>query len=326
MNKIQLSSHRNTVLKKRILNSAVYILMAIVIVTYASLTPLFLSASNLKSLFVNSSSLLVAATGITFILLVAEIDLSIGSIAAISGALWVVAISRWEINPVLATLLALLAGLLLGGFNAFLVVVLKINSFLATLGMQIFLRGFVYILTGGAQILVPSPVKSVLTAPKFFGLPLLIILSIFLLLAMAAVYRWTSFGRKLQAVGCNRQAAGKIGIHVDGIRAAAFIICGLLAAIAGICQAANVGIIRPDNLGNGLEFLAITAAVLGGTSLLGGSGSFVPGTLVGVLFLMCIENGLGLLGANPYAYPIVRGAVIFLAMFSDSLKHSLSEV
>lgn len=316
---------QRTLVKKRILDSAVYLLMAAVIVVYASLTPLFLSASNIKSLLANSSALLVAATGITFILLVAEIDLSIGSIAAIAGALWVVSMSRWGFSPAAATALALAAGTALGVCNALLIVGLGINSFLATLGMQIFLRGFVYLLTGGSQILVPSAVKAVLNAPRVAGLSLLVLLSVVLTIAMALLYRRTAFGRKLQAVGCNRAAAAKVGIHVWKIRAAAFVICGLFAALAGIFQVVNVGIVRPDNVGDGLEFLAITAAVLGGTSLLGGSGSFVPGTLVGVLFLMCIENGLGLLGANPYAYPIVRGAVIFLAMFSDSLKRSLSD-
>lgn len=314
-------------IKKLALDYAVYVLIIAVVIVYSSLTPLFLSVTNIKALFTNSSALMVAAVGMTFVLLIAEIDLSVGSVAGVAGAVWIMFMARQGLGMGIgvATAAAIATGVIIGAFNGFLVVGLKINSFLATLGMQIFLRGFVYIITGGSQVLVPKAAKAVIGTQIFGGISPLVILSVLICVAMMLVYKFTGFGRKVQAVGCNRPAAAKVGIKVDKVRFMVFVLCGLFAAVAGIFQVSNVGMVNPSNVGDGLEFLAITAAVLGGTSLLGGVGTFVPGTLVGVLFLMCIENGLGLLGANPYLYPIVRGVVIYLAMLSDSLKRSIGK-
>ena len=309
--------------KKLLLESAVYVLMFLVVIVYTSLTPLFLSPNNLKALFTNSSPLLVAAVGISFVLLIAEIDLSIGSVAGVVGAAWLIMQMKLKLSMPAATLMAILLGVFLGGLNAFMIVKLKINSFLATLGMQIFLRGIIYLTLGGSQVAVPKSIKSVFTPERFGGISPLIILSIFIAIVMMLLYKYTSFGRKVQAVGCNAAAAKKIGVGVPFIKAMVFMLCAVLAGIAGIFQVENVGIASPSAVGLNMEFMAITASVLGGVSLFGGLGSIIPGTLVGVIFLMSIENGLGLLGASPYAYPVIRGAVIFLAMFSDSLKRTI---
>ncbi len=308
--------------KRFILKYALYFLIGVVFIVYANMTPLFLSMRNIRDLLANSSPLLVAAIGMTFVLLIAEIDLSIGSIAGVAAAVWVVMTNYWKIPIPLATVLALVCGGLLGAANAFLIVKLNINSFMATLGMQIFLRGVVYLAVDGRQILIGRGVKSIL-ASKIYGFSPLVIISIALALLMMLVYRYTAFGRKVQAVGCNKPATIKVGINPKRITAEVFIIMGVFAALAGMMQAANVGILNPSNVGDGMEFLAITASVLGGTSLLGGIGTIVPGALVGVVFLMSIENGLGLLGANPYSYPVIRGVIIYFAMLSDSLKRSV---
>jgi ribose transport system permease protein len=191
--------------------------------------------------------------------------------------------------------------------------------------MQIFLRGFVFIFTNGAQILMTDAVKQANSAMKsaLFGLSPLLVFGLLIAIGMMIVYRYTAFGRKVQAVGCNKSASVKLGINVNMITALCFIICGALAGVAGILTATNVGMVHPSNIGSGMEFLAITACVLGGTSLLGGTGTIIPGTLIGVIFLNSIENGLGLLGASAYAYPVVRGLVIYLAMLTDSFKHSM---
>lgn len=305
------------------LNYALYILIGVVIVIYAVLSPVFLSAANIKGLLANSSALLVVATGMTFVLLIAEIDLSVGSIAGVSGAVWLVAMTEWGWPILPALLLAVAVAGVIGCANALLIVKLKINSFLVTLGMQILLRGFIFITVSGNQILVPKNVKEVLNTDIFGGFSPLVIISIGLVVLMAILYKYTSFGRKVQAVGCNKNAAAKVGISVHGVCFSVFVLSGLFAGLAGILQVSNLGMINAAYVGLNLEFLAITAVVLGGTSLFGGRGTFVPGTLIGVIFLMSIENGLGILGANPYIYPLVRGIVIYLAMFTDSLKRSI---
>jgi len=310
---------------KFLVNYALYMLIIALVIVYASLTPLFLSGQNIVSLLTNSAPLLVAAVGMTLILIIAEIDLSIGSIAGVVASVWILMLTQSEMNIVLATVIAIAVGAVIGALNAVLIVGLKINSFLATLGMQIFLRGFVFIFTNGAQILMTDAVKQANAAMKsaLFGLSPLLVFGLLIAIGMMIVYRYTAFGRKVQAVGCNRSASVKLGINVNMVTALCFIICGALAGVAGILTATNVGMVHPSNIGSGMEFLAITACVLGGTSLLGGTGTIIPGTLIGVIFLNSIENGLGLLGASAYAYPVVRGLVIYLAMLTDSFKHSM---
>lgn len=311
-------------IRKFALKYALYVLIGIVFIVYANLTPLFLSMRNIRDLLANSSPLLVAAIGMTFVLLIAEIDLSIGSVAGVAAALWVVMTNYWKLPLPLATVLALAAGGVVGGINAFLIVKMGINSFMATLGTQIFLRGIVFLAASGRQILINREVKSILAA-KVYGFSPLVLISIALAVLMMLVYRYTAFGRRVQAVGCNKPATIKVGINPKRVTAQVFVLMGVLAALAGLMQAANVGIMNPSNVGDGMEFLAITSSVLGGTSLLGGIGTIIPGALVGVIFLMSIENGLGLLGANPYSYPVIRGVIIYFAMLSDSLKRSIGK-
>lgn len=309
--------------KKFFVNYALYMLIGAIIIIYAVLSPVFVSVSNIKELLTNSSPLLVCAIGMTFVLLIAEIDLSVGSIAGFAGALWLVAAVNWGLPAPLATIIGIAGGVGIGMANAALIAVLRINSFLVTLGMQVLVRGMVYLVSKGEQILTTDEIKAAVNTQAFGGLSILVVISIGLAIAMMLIYRYTAFGRRIQAVGCNKAAASKVGINVRKTYASVFIMSGLFAGIAGIMQVGNLGMVNAAYVGNNMEFLAITAAVLGGTSLFGGVGSVLPGTLIGVLFLMSIENGLGILGANPYIYPIVRGTVIYLAMFTDSLKRSI---
>ena len=306
--------------KKFFVNYALYILIIALVVIYATTTQgKFVSATNLSLLITNASYLLVAAVGMTFVLFIAEIDLSIGSIGGLAAAIWIMAVSAWGFPLWLATLLGLATGAIIGCVNGFLIVTLKINSFLATLGMQIFLRGFIYITVDGNQVIMTDEIRAFINA-RLLGLSPILWIGIILAIIMMLVHKYTAFGRKVQAVGCNKKAADKVGISSRKITFAVFVLCGFFAGIAGILQACTVGMVNPATIGSNLEFLAITASVLGGTSLLGGVGSVIPGTLIGVIFLQSIENGLGLLGVNTYAFPIVRGIVIYLAMVTDSLK------
>jgi ribose transport system permease protein len=308
---------------KFLVNYAQYGLIGAVIIVYSILSPVFISTSNIRELLAISSPLLVCAVGMTFVLLIAEIDLSVGSIAGVSGALWVVCVVNYGMSVAAGAAIGVLGGVVMGAANAFLVVKLKINSFLVTLGTQVFGRGLIFFIASGEQILTTDEMKRMVYQDAFGGIPILVVLSVGIAIVMALVYKYTSFGRRLQAVGCDRAAAAKIGVAVDRVRFSVFIIAGFFAAIAGLMQVGNIGMLNPVYVGNNMEFLAITAAVLGGASLFGGVGTIVPGTLIGVIFTMSIENGLGILGANPYIYPVVRGSVIYLAMFTDSLKRSI---
>lgn len=325
-NSLQSGGLNSAKIKSFFVSYALYILILFLFALYNWLTPLFLSAQNIQSLFTNSSALLVAACGMMFVLLIGEIDLSIGSIAGVSAAVWIALITNWSVPVIGAFFIAIVCAVIMGAFNAFLIYRLNISSFLATLGMQIFWRGFVYIMTDGAQILMTTEIKELnSTLKEFFGgFSPLLVFSVLLCLLGMVLFRYTAFGRKLQAVGCNRVAAKNVGVNVKWTSTYVYMLCAMFAGIAGIFQCTNVGMVNPSNVGNGLEFLAITACVLGGASLAGGVGTVFPGALIGVIFLNSIENGLGLLGANAYIYPVVRGAVIYLAMVSDSLKRATS--
>ena len=308
-------------MKKFCASYALYALVIVLLIVYSVLSPSFMTVSNIGGLLINSSPLLIVAVGMTFVLLTGEIDLSVGSIMSACAMVWMVCITKVQMPIWASTVITILLGLSFGAINAFLICRLKINSFLVTLGVQTLLRGVTYLIDQ-SRILTTEPIKMFVNA-KIFGVPSLVFISVSLAVVMMLVYKFSPFGRKVQAVGCNRGAAAKVGIYVSGTTAITFMISGTLAALAGIIQVSNVGMAIPADIGNGMEFLAITAVVLGGTSLFGGVGTIIPGTLIGVYFYQAIENGLGVLGVTPYLYPVVKGLVIYFAMVTDSLKRSI---
>lgn len=317
-----METKKQTNVKNFLIKYALFILILSLWVVYGVKSPYFFTVKNFKSLLVNATPLLIYAAGMTYILILGEIDLSIGSIGAVSGAVWILSMTQMNLPLPVAFLISILVGAVCGTLNAILIVKLRINAFMVTLGMQFLLRGLCYFVVSGEQILTPEPVHDfakmrILTiSPVFY-------IGILTAAVMMAVYKYTSYGRKVQACGCNKHAAKMVGVNVNRTRFVSFVLCGALAGFAGAFQVVNIGMVNPNSLGDGSEFLAITACVLGGTSLLGGVGSIIPGTLIGVIFYYSIENGLGLMGANVYVYPIVRGMVIFLAMVTDSLKRSI---
>lgn len=313
---------RKVSIKGFFIKYALFILILVLWCFYGVKSPYFFTVKNARSLLVNAAPLLVYAAGMTFILILGEIDLSVGSVGAVSAAVWILSMTKLNIPLWMAFILAIITGAVCGTITGLLVTKLKINAFMVTLGMQFLLRGICYYAADGAQILTPDSVHEFVRI-KPLKISILVYISLLVAAAMALLYRYTAYGRKLQACGCNKKAAETVGINVTRTKFIAFIICGALAGLAGTLQCTNVGMLIPGSIGDGSEFLAITACVLGGTSLAGGIGSIIPGTLIGVIFYYSIENGLGLLGANVYLYPIVRGIVIYLAMVTDSLKRAV---
>ncbi len=314
---------KTVTIKNFLIKYALFLLIILLWCVYGANSPYFFTAKNVRSLLMNAAPLLVYATGMTYILVLGEIDLSIGSVGAVAAAVWIISMTEYQVSLPVAFLLAMGTGMICGMITGTLVVKLKINAFMVSLGMQFLLRGICYFLANGEQILTPECVHR-FAKFRIFRISPLVYISLLIAVVMALIYRYTSYGRKVQACGCNRKAAQTVGINVGRTKWIAFVLSGTLAGIAGAFQCINVGMLLPNSIGSGSEFLAITACVLGGTSLAGGVGSIVPGTLIGVIFYYSIENGLGLLGANVYLYPIVRGIVIYLAMVTDSLKRSVS--
>jgi ribose transport system permease protein len=161
-----------------------------------------------------------------------------------------------------------------------------------------------------------------LAAAKLLGIPLPVVVLVVVLLAGQWVLSRTRFGRHVYAVGHDPAAARKAGINVNGVLLVVYVLSGLCAAVGGLVALAQLGAVSPT-FGREREFDAIAAAVLGGASLFGGRGNVLPGVLVGAVTIQAVYNGLNLLNANPYAYPVITGGVVFVAILADGVRNRL---
>jgi len=303
-----------------VLNNASVVLFVVVLTAFGLLSPKFLTAPNLVNILIQSSSTAIVAIGMTFVLLTAGVDLSVGAImfvaAAVAGKMVLGGAPLW-----LALVVILLIGLVSGVINAFFITQLRIIAFVVTLATLYLGRGFALWFTETRAMNLP-PSFLALGTDKLLGVPLPIVIFVFVLATAHLVLTHTPFGRQIYAVGQDLEAARKAGIRTDRILASVYVISGLCAAIGGILSLAQLGAVSPT-FGSNKEFTAIAAAVLGGTSLFGGRGQVFPGTVLGAVLIQSVENGLVILNADPYLYPLVTSAIIFVAVLTDSLRSAL---
>jgi ribose transport system permease protein len=294
-------------------------LLILVVAGFSSLSPRFLELPNLVNIVVQSASLGILATGMTFVLLTAGIDLSVGSLMFVSAALAGKLVVAGHPLP-LALAVVIVAGLAGGALNGLAVTRLGIKPFVVTLSTLYIGRGFALWLTETRALNLPESLLAVGSA-RLVGVPVPVLaLGTVLVLAHLTLQR-TPFGRHLYAVGADPEAARRAGLPVRRLTLAAYGICGVLAALGGAVAVAQLGAVSPT-FGRDREFAAISAAVLGGVSLFGGRGSVLPGVLLGALLMQTVENGLVIVNADPYLYPMVMATVIFVAVLLDSLKAS----
>jgi len=279
----------------------------------------FLTWLTLRTVANQVPELVVAAIGLTFVVVTGGIDLSVGSVLALSGAALGVSLLRLELGMALALPLALTVGLAAGLVNGWLSVRLGVPSFLATLGMLEMARGGTYLLTH-SQTQYVGPRLERLAEASLFGLSLPFLLAMLLVVLGEVVLRRTVFGRHAVAVGANEVAVRFSGVDPRPVRLRAFALSGLLAAVAGVINAARLGAADP-NAGVGFELQAIAAVVVGGTSLSGGRGS-VAGSFLGVLVIAVLGAGLAQAGAQEPTKRLVTGAVIVVAVLADRLRGS----
>jgi ribose/xylose/arabinose/galactoside ABC-type transport system permease subunit len=277
----------------------------------ALLSPAFLTLFNLQVVLASTAPLLILATGASLVILTGRIDISGGSVMFLAGGLFVV-LQELGAPQSLAILAAMGAGAAIGALNGLLVAWLGLSSLLATLGMMLIVRGLGLNVIGGKQHAL-TPAAEALRDINVAGFPGYVLLALAVVTAAQIVLSRTLAGRRLVAVGSAERAAAKLGIPVGLYVGTAFVLAGGLAALAGIVSTLNLGGVQ-TYLGKGEEFVAIAAAVVGGISLFGGRGSLVPGLLLGVLFLVIIENALNLAGVSPFAFPFVTGLLILGAM------------
>ena len=284
------------------------------LVVLAVLKPNFLSAANLLNVVRQVSINGILAVGVTVVLLTGGVDLSLGSVVAVSGVV-AAHLAHPGGYPLLVPIAAgLLAGAACGAVNGAVVTRCGVPSFIATLGMMTAARGLALVLSDGRPVSNMSPALTRL-AGDVAGVPI----PALILAAVAVAVAWTlknvRWGRYLYAVGGNAQAARAAGIRVRGVAFLAYALCGALAGLAGVVLASRITTGQP-NAGVGYELDAIAAVVIGGTRLSGGVGG-VGGTLLGVLLMGVIGNGLDLLNVPSYYQQIVKGLIIVGAVWFD---------
>jgi len=301
-----------------VLSYGFYIVLFLVFIYFSVFTRNFLTISNIINLMNASAPLLIVTSGLALVIMTRKLDISIGSISFVTTAIGSAFMVRHDVPPAIALLMIIAAGMMFGALNGFIIVILNVNSFIATLGTMFALRGLALQVTKGRIISAPEILNNI-GKIKIGPIYLNILISFAFILFIHLIHVHTRFGRYIIAIGNEPEVALKMGIRVERITFTTFVLSGLLASISGIISMLQLGGVT-SFMGIGLEFTGIASIVIGGISLFGGEGSIIPGLLSGVYTLSIIENGLNLAGASPYIYPFVRGGIIFIAMYADSLR------
>lgn len=325
---VQSSRAQGVPLRSRLLGAretGVFLALVVMCAFLAVTTESFLTLGNLLNVGRQVSLLRIMAIGMTFVLISGEIDLSIGSTYALSGlGAGILITSGWPLMPALAAGLAL--GLIVGLVNGLLSTHGRLPSLIATLGMMSVIRGIALLMTNGEPVTVnvrngadPAVLQTFLALGQGKLANLVPMQLVFFVLV--AVLGWvllsrTSFGFRIFAVGGSPKAARVSGINVNAVKIWAFVVMGMLAALAGILSMAFLPSGQAGRTGIGLELDVIAAVVVGGASLAGGSGSIL-GTVLGVLIIGVLRNGLVLSGVSPFTQEVMIGLVIIVAVAID---------
>ena len=302
------------------LQNAPLILFAVLIVVFGLMSDRFLTPVNFVNIFNQASHIAIIAIGMTFVLLIAGIDLSVGANMYLSAV--ILGVFFAGLPPYLAFPLVAVMGLAFGALNAAVITQLRVAAFITTLSTLFIGRGIALYFSGNKM--VPFS-KSVLAFGRtsYLGVPSAIWVFAAVLIVALIVLRMTTFGRQVYAIGADPDAAAKAGINVKRVVFSVYCICGICAAIGGLVSGSQVAV-ASSTFGFQKEFPVIAAAVLGGTSLFGGRGGVI-GTVFGAALIQTVENGLVMTNANPYIYPLVVSAIIFIAVFTDSSRTTVLE-
>ncbi len=293
-------------------NWFVYIMLVVLIIAFSLLSENFFTLDNFETILRQIAITAVIAFGMTFVITTANIDLSAGSVVGLTGIVVGFTLQA-GLGIFLATVFALATGLAVGVLNGILVAKAKIPSFLVTLGMQGIVRGIAMTVTETKPVVVNNEEFVQLWGNgTIAGLPSSVFWMILLFVISIILLNHTSFGSAVKAVGGNKVAAQYSGIKTDKIIILVYVLVGVFSAVAGLMMTARLSNARPE-IGAGVEMDAITAVILGGTSLYGGKGKIVN-TIVGCLIIMIIGNGLVILGVSSQIQMIVKGAIIIMAV------------
>jgi ribose/xylose/arabinose/galactoside ABC-type transport system permease subunit len=304
-------------LLKFIFDQRILLVLIILCVVIGYFIPSFLTTRNILNVMRQVSITGIVAVGITFVIITGGIDISVGSIVALSGVVAAMSLKAgYGVAP--SILFALLAGVAAGLLNGTLISYGKIMPFVATLGTMSVIRGFTLIIVNGQAIWeLPEEFLNIGTGYAL-GIPIPVIITLLIYLGGQILLKRFTYGRYTLAVGGDEESARLSGVAVRRIKLLTYVLCGLLSAVAGVILAARLGSGQPST-GVGYELIAIAAAVIGGNSLSGGRGT-VFGTLIGALILGVVGNALNLWGVAGFYQIVVSGAIVILAALADALR------
>jgi ribose/xylose/arabinose/galactoside ABC-type transport system permease subunit len=296
------------------------IALAALMIGLAVVRPNFLTLGNLVNLVRQISINGILAVGVTYVLLTGGVDLSLGSMVALTGVIAAMFAHPGQHGLLVPVLIGVLAGALCGSANGLMVTRGRMAPFVVTLGMMTSARGLALLLSGGRPVSNLSTGFTRIGSGDFAGVPAPTWILLAVALASHVFLRHMRMGRHVYAVGGNEHAARASGVNVRGVKMASYTICGAMAGLAGVVLAARITTGQP-NAGIGYELDAIAAVVIGGTSLSGGVGS-VSGTILGALLIGVINNGLDLLNVSSYYQQVIKGLIIVGAVWLDRSKKS----
>jgi ribose transport system permease protein len=287
------------------------------LVGFAFAAPNFFLFANFLNILIGSSVMGLVAVGESYLIIAGHIDLSPGAVSAFSGMVIAVLLKN-AIAPLAAVPLALLVGAGIGYLNATLVNRLKLQPFIATLATSSLFRGLAFIINDGKTEQIFDKRFLALGIDRFLGLPISVWVLLLVLAAFAVILRYTTFGRSVYIIGGNPVAARLAGIDAQKLVTKLYVICAALTSLGGVMLAARMNAGQPT-ASNGLEFDAITAAVLGGIAFSGGSGS-MPGTILGIFILVGFNNGLLIMNVPSFWQYVARGVLLVVALSFDTIR------
>ena len=294
----------------------IVIALIILLIAFSIASENFFTPGNLITILIQTSINILLAIATTYIILTGGIDLSSGSVVAIAGVVFALLGKEDSmVPPAIAVIAGVLTGLAFGALNGVIVAKAKVAPFIVTLGTMTIARGIALLVADG------RPVPSMAQGFKDFagksplGLPNIVIVMIIVAVVFTFILTKTKFGRYVYAIGGNEEAARASGIATSNIKLAVYTMAGAIVGLAGVLQACRINVGQP-NVGEGFEMNAISAVVIGGTSLSGGVGS-MWGTLIGAFIIGVLNNGLDMLGVSSYWQKVVSGAIIIAAVMMD---------
>jgi len=289
-------------------------------IVFSIASPYFFTIKNLVNVGHYMSIMGMLAAGCTVALIIGALDVSQYSNLALTGVFCIL-LDRAGVPVGVIFLFALVVGSLFGALNGFIVTVLKINPIIGTIASGMIMRGITYMITEGKSLSVTperSDIYYALGRGTFLGIPITLIIMLVVYLIIFIILKYTPFGRQIFAVGGNSEAAYLAGINLKKTRFGALILAGATAGIGGFFLLAQIGAMQP-NTGEASLMDVIAAVLLGGLSLSGGKGK-LTGTILGVIILVIIQNGMTLLGIQAFWQMMVRGGIVIVAVFIDVLR------